>query len=171
MLLLYFLFFFFFFFNDTATTEIYTLSLHDALPIPRARQALRARDRRALARRALAAAEEHLPPRVQRHSANREAARSAGLEDSGAEAVHARPARGHLSVAPRLRAAAASARRPPWRRRSSGGDRHRRWREALDLHSARSLGNRQLHAHGADATRGSRRQSPRPRVRSPGTFD
>src|SRR5215213_11836242 len=27
-------FFFFFFFNDTATTEIYTLSLHDALPIP-----------------------------------------------------------------------------------------------------------------------------------------
>src|SRR6266446_2016645 len=29
---LYFLFFFFFF-NDTATTEIYTLSLHDALPI------------------------------------------------------------------------------------------------------------------------------------------
>src|SRR2546430_16284509 len=38
--LLYFLsslffvsFFFFFFFNDTATTEIYTLSLHDALPI------------------------------------------------------------------------------------------------------------------------------------------
>src|SRR5438477_4998705 len=28
-----FYFFFFFFFNDTATTEIYTLSLHDALPI------------------------------------------------------------------------------------------------------------------------------------------
>src|SRR2546430_2985174 len=25
--------FYFFFFNDTATTEIYTLSLHDALPI------------------------------------------------------------------------------------------------------------------------------------------
>src|SRR2546425_12204903 len=37
------MFLFFFFFNDTATTEIYTLSLHDALPIwvrrrPRARQ-------------------------------------------------------------------------------------------------------------------------------------
>src|SRR6476620_12737238 len=31
-------FVFFFFFNDTATTEIYTLSLHDALPIPRARE-------------------------------------------------------------------------------------------------------------------------------------
>src|SRR5258708_29197617 len=37
--------FFFFFFNDTATTEIYTLSLHDALPISllpmRARRNLR----------------------------------------------------------------------------------------------------------------------------------
>src|SRR5256885_8671882 len=35
------LLFIFFFFNDTATTEIYTLSLHDALPIsigPRPRQ-------------------------------------------------------------------------------------------------------------------------------------
>src|SRR5256885_12947753 len=29
----YTFYFFFFFFNDTATTEIYTLSLHDALPI------------------------------------------------------------------------------------------------------------------------------------------
>ena len=28
-----FMFVIFFFFNDTATTEIYTLSLHDALPI------------------------------------------------------------------------------------------------------------------------------------------
>src|SRR2546423_10118608 len=27
--------YYFFFFNDTATTEIYTLSLHDALPISR----------------------------------------------------------------------------------------------------------------------------------------
>src|SRR5947209_14750613 len=34
MLLLVFIsLYFFFFFNDTATTEIYTLSLHDALPI------------------------------------------------------------------------------------------------------------------------------------------
>ena len=30
---LFLFFFFLFFFNDTATTEIYTLSLHDALPI------------------------------------------------------------------------------------------------------------------------------------------
>src|SRR3989475_9622279 len=36
---------YFFFFNDTATTEIYTLSLHDALPISR-----RARLRRAVPR-------------------------------------------------------------------------------------------------------------------------
>src|SRR5258707_12478817 len=35
----------FFFFNDTATTEIYTLSLHDALPI------CRCRDRRSTTRR------------------------------------------------------------------------------------------------------------------------
>src|SRR2546430_5884924 len=32
------LLFIFFFFNDTATTEIYTLSLHDALPICRQRE-------------------------------------------------------------------------------------------------------------------------------------
>src|SRR2546430_12936070 len=39
--------FFFFFFNDTATTEIYTLSLHDALPIsaPRGCRASRTRYR------------------------------------------------------------------------------------------------------------------------------
>src|SRR6266487_5481607 len=33
--------YFFFFFNDTATTEIYTLSLHDALPISRRRRCAR----------------------------------------------------------------------------------------------------------------------------------
>src|SRR3712207_8443321 len=33
MVLRQFVLLFFFFFNDTATTEIYTLSLHDALPI------------------------------------------------------------------------------------------------------------------------------------------
>src|SRR2546430_11836297 len=31
----------FFFFNDTATTEIYTLSLHDALPISRSSRSIR----------------------------------------------------------------------------------------------------------------------------------
>src|SRR5215217_8832528 len=43
------IFYFFFFFNDTATTEIYTLSLHDALPISRPRA--RSRGSRARARR------------------------------------------------------------------------------------------------------------------------
>src|SRR5256886_16094730 len=52
------MYFFFFFFNDTATTEIYTLSLHDALPISLAERALRydrehARSLRALAYRML----------------------------------------------------------------------------------------------------------------------
>src|SRR3712207_8969055 len=36
---------FFFFFNDTATTEIYTLSLHDALPISAAERGARGRAR------------------------------------------------------------------------------------------------------------------------------
>src|SRR5476649_3085177 len=42
-ILLIFIFFIysFFFFNDTATTEIYTLSLHDALPICRRSSASR----------------------------------------------------------------------------------------------------------------------------------
>src|SRR2546430_11424168 len=35
----FYVYVFFFFFNDTATTEIYTLSLHDALPISRCRPA------------------------------------------------------------------------------------------------------------------------------------
>src|SRR2546430_5050603 len=53
------LLFFFFFFNDTATTEIYTLSLHDALPICRAsprrpRPARCARPRRGRSARAAA---------------------------------------------------------------------------------------------------------------------
>ena len=40
LFLCFFCFFLFvFFFNDTATTEIYTLSLHDALPICRKRPA------------------------------------------------------------------------------------------------------------------------------------
>src|SRR5258707_6268342 len=37
---------FFFFFNDTATTEIYTLSLHDALPIYRRQSRLLGLDHR-----------------------------------------------------------------------------------------------------------------------------
>src|SRR5256885_7223157 len=51
----------FFFFNDTATTEIYTLSLHDALPISaRARSRGTAQPRGA--RRAAARRLPHRPP-------------------------------------------------------------------------------------------------------------
>src|SRR2546430_11116955 len=41
----YLVWWFIFFFNDTATTEIYTLSLHDALPISGARQRVGCADR------------------------------------------------------------------------------------------------------------------------------
>src|SRR3712207_8272373 len=48
-----------FFFNDTATTEIYTLSLHDALPISRA--VLRLEGLRGVAARHRAAAARQRP--------------------------------------------------------------------------------------------------------------
>src|SRR5713226_10765635 len=53
--------FMYFFFNDTATTEIYTLSLHDALPIsPEARGPTRRSQRAQGARlRSRARSEEH----------------------------------------------------------------------------------------------------------------
>src|SRR2546430_17736599 len=47
-----FFMFFFFFFNDTATTEIYTLSLHDALPISLAQAAAIRPDTNARSRQA-----------------------------------------------------------------------------------------------------------------------
>src|SRR5258708_18472016 len=56
-----------FFFNDTATTEIYTLSLHDALPIsrahffflPRTARSGKRRDRPSQARKCTTRSEEH----------------------------------------------------------------------------------------------------------------
>src|SRR2546426_2328938 len=70
MFLLPTLLFFFFFFNDTATTEIYTLSLHDALPIYRrrgelARQGHRGRLARAAARGARPPGDD---PRSEEHT-------------------------------------------------------------------------------------------------------
>src|SRR5438477_8811161 len=51
---------FFFFFNDTATTEIYTLSLHDALPISHSsRCAARLHPRRVRQRLRTPRSEEH----------------------------------------------------------------------------------------------------------------
>src|SRR5215204_7768446 len=63
---LFILFFFFlFFFNDTATTEIYTLSLHDALPI--SRHPHRQHHRRVGRRAGPARSEEHTSE-LQSHS-------------------------------------------------------------------------------------------------------
>src|SRR3989442_2758833 len=64
---------FFFFFNDTATTEIYTLSLHDALPISEAehqREQLRYRDAdRARHLHVVDAGADHGPqPRSEEHT-------------------------------------------------------------------------------------------------------
>src|SRR2546427_5786431 len=58
----------FFFFNDTATTEIYTLSLHDALPISLPRLGRRVRQRRAVS--------DLHPPGVEHDSAPRRLRRS-----------------------------------------------------------------------------------------------
>src|SRR2546422_7289835 len=80
---------FFFFFNDTATTEIYTLSLHDALPISRVGSLLlrRARGR---ARRALrhgdqrgAVQHEHEPLRPRRQAQYGAHVRAAGARRTG----------------------------------------------------------------------------------------
>src|SRR5438105_10145875 len=49
LIFFFFSFIFFFFFNDTATTEIYTLSLHDALPISGPRRVRCARRSRSAA--------------------------------------------------------------------------------------------------------------------------
>src|SRR2546430_11305607 len=54
----------FFFFNDTATTEIYTLSLHDALPISRRRWW----SSRAAARRTSLPVPGRAPPRARPRS-------------------------------------------------------------------------------------------------------
>src|SRR5215471_19794575 len=66
-----FVVFLFFFFNDTATTEIYTLSLHDALPISHRRRA-----------------HEHRPPRLRVHEATRDR-KSTRLNSSHVEISYA----------------------------------------------------------------------------------
>src|SRR2546426_10198167 len=63
--------FFFFFFNDTATTEIYTLSLHDALPICRRSLSLTPRGPSCSCSRARSAPS----PRLPRHTPTPPAAR------------------------------------------------------------------------------------------------
>src|SRR3712207_7758439 len=53
------------FFNDTATTEIYTLSLHDALPISRSWAALKSRR---IGRGAMGVARDKVSPASQNHN-------------------------------------------------------------------------------------------------------
>src|SRR5688572_32510632 len=73
---------FFFFFNDTATTEIYTLSLHDALPILDARRTF-GRDRVGVAARPGTVVE------IGGGQAQRVTARGIGVGIVGAEPRHA----------------------------------------------------------------------------------
>src|SRR3712207_9526330 len=67
----------FFFFNDTATTEIYTLSLHDALPISLSRSSAHGDDRRLVTYDAAARLQSHLRlPRLRPCPGGRPAGRS-----------------------------------------------------------------------------------------------
>src|SRR3712207_7303902 len=79
---------FFFFFNDTATTEIYTLSLHDALPISRARAAPQAVPPRAVGRHAPAGDDRHRP-RLRPEAAVRRDRKSTRLNSSHANISYA----------------------------------------------------------------------------------
>src|SRR3712207_7306799 len=72
----------YFFFNDTATTEIYTLSLHDALPISHHRH--RPRGRLRLRRRRMG-----VEPAVRRHRFSRQDRKSTRLNSSHANISYA----------------------------------------------------------------------------------
>src|SRR3989449_9394909 len=127
----------FFFFNDTATTEIYTLSLHDALPISRHRLRLRAllallrgdrsRPRRARARPQRAAHRDGAARGTAARPGERglRAARRARLQgrQRGGRRLHARHrpprAAGDRPGAPRAAAALPGA-RPPAAREGRG---------------------------------------------------
>src|SRR2546425_947371 len=80
--------FVFFFFNDTATTEIYTLSLHDALPISRLGQARRGDSRRHRFHHSVV-------DRVHDHEGRVERLRLRGIEPAGGEGHVETPA--HLA--------------------------------------------------------------------------
>src|SRR6185369_554772 len=80
-----------FFFNDTATTEIYTLSLHDALPISRRVQG-RGAELRLLARRAAEAAPREEPVELRSVAEGARGAEGAGAERRAAAGRVRRPA-------------------------------------------------------------------------------
>src|SRR5260370_47528 len=85
---------FFFFFNDPATTEIYTLPLHDALPISRRAAATASsgsRCRRSLARAQRSAAGAAAPPSARR-----------GRRADGRSEEHTSELQSHLNLVCRL---------------------------------------------------------------------
>src|SRR5216683_1183008 len=122
--LVFFFSLFFFFFNDTATTEIYTLSLHDALPIsrPPARHSSRPH-RGTLAFGAGGDASGRGPARRRHRTGTR------GGRPPAARARRARPAPEPADGSPgalpeRVARADRGPERPPHRGRLAGGDRH-----------------------------------------------
>src|SRR2546421_8977216 len=78
----------FFFFNDTATTEIYTLSLHDALPISHRRHPLRPPERRQAPRaRTRSGTTEHSAPTPRAATQDRKSTRLNSSHDQISYAV------------------------------------------------------------------------------------
>src|ERR1035437_4292594 len=135
-----------FFFNDTATTEIYTLSLHDALPIwPRARSARRVPHRTpGLSHRAGGGgARPREARRDSRHDSRSESRRSA--RGDAREAVPPPPR-------PRVRSARAADRKLPRPRPVAFHSRRGQWARDLSRPAAAPRG-RLLRAALADAAR------------------
>src|SRR6266516_1923039 len=109
--------FLFFFFNDTATTEIYTLSLHDALPISRSSRPTGSSN----TKRSRSADESTSRSRTRAIAGKRSRARSANASANGVGLIAGggiRPAPARTRRSPRRED---SARRgaPPDRRRGS----------------------------------------------------
>src|SRR2546429_5438086 len=92
---------YFFFFNDTATTEIYTLSLHDALPISRdeSHAAETARDRLAQGARPRAAVGSGGLNRGSHHSARLSADEQGGGADRDRKSTRLNSSHGYISYA------------------------------------------------------------------------
>src|SRR2546427_4738096 len=144
----YSIFFFFFFFNDTATTEISTLPLHDALPISRRRI-----DRQLGRRRGTADPDPSATP-GRGGRATRPAAR-------GRPALRA----GRLLSPPRAGRARAGHGRDRGRAPRGGLAGARLARRADRRHPARSLGARHLSRDPAGLRRRARGRRPRGRGR------
>src|SRR3989442_13169993 len=92
---------FFFFFNDTATTEIYTLSLHDALPISRRVDGHRHLPRHSHLQRGAGIARARPPAHHAAADGGGGAARAAAAQSEGGRAKqrhHAAPGSGRQAI-------------------------------------------------------------------------